>query len=282
MSEERTYPEGVTSWIDIEHPDIEAAQAFYRGLFGWTFADATPPRAASRYVVAKLDGVDAAGIGGSGDAAGRAVGSSVWNTYVAVTDIDAAAARIEAAGGSVLMGPSDVGEVGRSAVCADPFDVPFRLWQARQRLGAQVVNTPGAWNFSDLHAADPVASAAFYSEVFGWSVDDLGFAMMIRLPGYGDHLEATSDPEIRTRQAGAAVPPGFADAIGWLAPVDAGEQPHWHVSFTVAERDATATAAERLGGTVLGRKDSDWTRDALIRDPQGGVFTASQFTPPTA
>jgi uncharacterized protein len=282
MSEARTYPEGVTSWIDIEHPDIEAAQAFYRGLFGWTFADATPPRAASRYVVAKLDGIDAAGIGGSGDAAGRAVGSSVWNTYVAVTDIDAAAARIEAAGGSVLMGPSDVGEVGRSAVCADPFDVPFRLWQARQRLGAQVVNTPGAWNFSDLHAADPVASAAFYSEVFGWSVDDLGFAMMIRLPGYGDHIEATSDPEIRTRQAGAAVPPGFADAIGWLAPVDAGEQPHWHVSFTVAERDATATAAERLGGTVLGRKDSDWTRDALIRDPQGGVFTASQFTPPTA
>jgi catechol 2,3-dioxygenase-like lactoylglutathione lyase family enzyme len=89
MSEARTYPEGVTSWIDIEHPDIEAAQAFYRGLFGWTFADATPPRAASRYVVAKLDGVDAAGIGGSGDAAGRAVGSSVWNTYVAVTDIDA-------------------------------------------------------------------------------------------------------------------------------------------------------------------------------------------------
>jgi hypothetical protein len=32
---------------------------------------------------------------------------------------------------------------------------------------------------------------------------------------------------------------------------------------------------------VLGRTNSDWTRDALIRDPQGGVFTASQFTPPT-
>jgi hypothetical protein len=103
--------------------------------------------------------------------------------------------------------------------------------------------------------------------------------MMIRQSGYGDHLEATSDPEIRTRQAGAATPPGFADAIGWLAPVGAGEQPHWHVSFTVADRDATATAAERLGGTVLGRTHSDWTRDALIRDPQGGVFTASEFTP---
>jgi len=35
-----------------------------------------------------------------------------------------------------------------------------------------------------------------------------------------------------------------------------------------------------LEGAVLSRTDSDWTRDALIRDPQGGVFTASQFTPP--
>ena len=279
MSQPRTYPEGVTSWIDLERPDVEAAQAFYGGLFGWTFTDATPPGASLRYVVAKLDGLDAAGIGEPAEAAGRAVGPAAWNTYVAVTDADAAAARIEAAGGRVLVGASDVGEAGRSAVCADPSGVPFRLWQARRMLGAQIVNTPGAWNFSSLHAADPAASAAFYSEVFGWSVDDLGFAVMIRRPGYGDHLEATIDPEIRTRQVGA--PPGFADAIGWLAPVGADEQPHWHVSFTVADRDATATAAERLGGTVLGRTDSDWTRDARIRDPHGGVFTASQFTPPT-
>ena len=94
------------------------------------------------------------------------------------------------------------------------------------------------------------------------------------------HREATADPEIRTRQADVTAPPGFADAIGWLAPVGEDEQPNEHVSFTVADRDATATAAERLGGAVLGRTDSDWTRDALIRDPQGGVFTASQFTPP--
>jgi hypothetical protein len=277
----RTYPEGVPSWIDIEHQDVEAALAFYRGLFGWTFADATPPGASTSYV-ARLHGLDAAGIGGAAESTDRVSGQSAWNTYVAVTDADTAAARIAAAGGQVLVGPADVGQVGRSVVCADPFGVPFRLWQARQRLGAQAVNTPGAWNFSDLHAADLAASAAFYSEVFGWAVDDLGFAMMIRLPGYGDHLEATSDPQIRTRQAGVAAPPGFADAIGWLAPVSADEPPHWHVSFTVADRDATATAAERLGGTVLARTESDWTRDALIRDPQGGVFTTSQFTPPSS
>ncbi len=279
MSESRTYPEGVTSWIDIEHRDVEGAQAFYGGLFGWTFTEATPSGVPFRYVIAKLDGLDAAGIGGRSEAANPSVGPAAWNTYIAVNDTEATAARIEAAGGRVLEGPSDAGDAGRSMVCVDPSGVPFRLWQARQRLGAQAVNTPGAWNFSDLHAANPAASAAFYSEVFGWSVDDLGFARMIRLPGYGDHLEATFDPEIRARQAGVAAPPGFADAIGWLAPVGPDGVPHWHVSFTVADRDATATAAETLGGTVLGSTDSDWTRDALVRDPQGGAFTVSQFAP---
>ncbi len=148
MSQARTYPEGVTSWIDIEQRDVEAAKAFYGGVFGWTFADATPPGAAAPYVVAQLDGLDAAGIGGAADADGHAAGPSTWNTYVAVSDADAAAARIEAAEGRVLVAPWDVGQSGRSAVCADPFGVQFRLWQAGQRLGAQVANTPGAWNFS--------------------------------------------------------------------------------------------------------------------------------------
>jgi hypothetical protein len=51
------------------------------------------------------------------------------------------------------------------------------------------------------------------------------------------------------------------------------------VSFTVADRDATAALVEHLGGTVLARNDSDWTRDALVSDPQGAAFTVSQFAP---
>jgi len=281
MSEPRSYPEGVTSWIDIEHRDVEGAQAFYGGLFGWTFADATPPGAPTRYLVALLDGLDTAGLA---EAAAIDIPTpSPWRTYVAVDDADAAAARVSAAGGKVLEAPTDVGDAGRSVGCADPFGVPFRMWQPRRRLGVQVVNAPGSWNFSDLHAADPAASAAFYAEVFGWSFDDVfGFATMIRVPGYGDHLAATSDPDIHARQSGAEVPTGFADAIGWLATAGPDDEPHWHVSFAVANRDATAALAERLGGTVLERRDTDWTLEAVIRDPQGAVFTASQYQPVSA
>ncbi len=272
----RTYPPGVPSWVDVEHRDIEGAKAFYGGLFGWTFQDATPPDAPSRYVIARLDGLDAAGIGSPGD---RAPNAPAWNTYLAVDDADAVAARIEASGGRVVRAATDAGEGGRSAQCADPSGVPFRLWQATRRLGAQIVNAPGGWNFSDLRAADPAVAAAFYSGVFGWSFDDLGFATMIRVPGYGEHLATTSDPGIHERQAAVSVPPGFADAIGWMGTAAPGETPHWHVSFTVADRNRIAGDAQRLGGTVLNQDDSLWTRTALIRDPQGAVFTASQFTP---
>ena len=75
-------------------------------------------------------------------------------------------------------------------------------------------------------------------------------------------------------------PPDFEDAVAWLAPTDGDELPHWHVSFTVEDRDQAVADAERLGDHIVAHDDTQWTRTALIRDPQGAEFTASQFTPP--
>jgi predicted enzyme related to lactoylglutathione lyase len=271
----RTYPEGVPCWIDTEQPDVDAAAAFYGGLFGWTFEDAAPAGAPSRYVIAKLNGQDVCAIAGPGE------GVAAWRTYITVDDADAAVDRLVSIGASVRMAPTDAGEGGRAAALADPTGIEFRVWQARRRLGAQVVNEPGAWNFSDLHATDAQAAIAFYRKAFGWESDDLGFATLIRRPGYGDHLEATVDPDIRMRQAAVQVPPGFEDAIAWVAANSEHESPRWHVSFTVSDRDRTAATAVRLGAEILRQDDSEWTRSAVIRDPQGAEFTASQFTPPS-
>ena len=279
MTQQRTYPAGVTSWVDVEHQDLAAAQQFYGGLFGWTFTRATPPDIPYQYLIAQLDDQDVAGLSGPADPSGEGPDRPAWNTYVAVEDIEATASAVESAGGQVLHPPAAAGEGGSNAACADPSGVRFRLWQADQRLGAQVTNAPGSWNFSDLFAADPEASARFYEAVFGWQFDDLGFATMIFVPGYGDHLASTTDPGIHERQAEVDVPPGFADAIGWLNRAD-DRPPGWHVSFTVADRDESAALAESLGGRVLHREDTDWTRTALISDPGGAEFTASQFTPP--
>ncbi|MDV2976953.1 UNVERIFIED_CONTAM: VOC family protein [Actinomycetes bacterium ARC8] len=278
----RTYPPGVPCWIDTTQPDIDAAANFYAGLFGWTFRDATPGGGADRYLVAQLDGADVAGIAGGRE------DTTAWSTYISVEDADAAVDRLVAAGAVLRAPATDAGEDGRSAALADPEGVEFRLWQPKRQGGAQSVNQPGTWNFSDLHTRSPEDAVGFYQGAFGWQVDkvgfgadDPGFGLMVRLPGYGDHLEATVDPEIRARQSEFAAPPGFADAVAWIVPIGAGRTPHWHVTFAVADRDRTALDAERLGGRVLRQADTWWTREALIQDPQGAVFTASQFTPPT-
>jgi predicted enzyme related to lactoylglutathione lyase len=277
----RTFPDGVPSWVDSEYPDLEAAQTFYGELWGWTFDTATPPGFPFPYVIARLGGRDVAGLAQlDPDRSNRGQGfdGPAWNTYIAVDDADEAVNRIVSAGGELVRGPDLAGEGGRSASCLDPAGTPFRLWEAKRRPGVQVANQPGSWNFSDLHTNDLERVARFYTEVFGWSFDEMGFAMMIRRPGYGDHLESTVDPGIRARQADA--PPGFADAIGWVGPADDDSDAHWHVSFAVADRDESAAKAESLGAVVLSTEESEWTRTALVRDPQGAVFTASEFAPP--
>ncbi|MBV9354638.1 MAG: VOC family protein [Chloroflexi bacterium] len=268
----RTYPRGVPSWVDTEPSDPRAAQDFYGQLFGWTFTTVSPP-GAPYYALAELSGRQVAGIGsGTG---GQPV---AWNTYIAVDDADAVAARVVDLRGRVPVEPVDVGSAGRAAVCADPAGAAFRLWQARERPGAQLVNAPGAWNFSDLHANGPQA-LGFYIDLSGWEVANLGLATLIRLPGYADRLEASVDPDIRARQRGVMAPAGFEDAIAWLGPLQPDARPHWHVTFAVADRDASVATAMRLGATILSTEVTRWTRTALIRDPQGGTFTASQFTP---
>lgn len=276
MTTPRTYPHGVPSWVDTVAHDLDGAKRFYGGLFDWTFTDAIPDEAPGHYLVATIGGEDVAAIGSpDGDE------PAAWNTYIAVDDADATAKAVEERGGTVTLAPVDAGPGGRLAVCVDPRGAEFRLWQARRRLGAQVVNVPGTWNFSDLHTTDPHAAAPFYAALFGWEIDDVGFATLVRKPGYGAHLAATVNPNILDIQSEVMAPPGFEDAVAWMALEQEGHPEHWQVSFTVADRDQSASTAEELGGTITASANDEWTKSATIRDPQGAVFVVSQFTPPT-
>ena len=269
MTDPRTYPEGVPCWVDSEQPDLHAARAFYGELFGWSFDDA-----AGSYLIATLDGQDVGAIT-TGDTAR-------WSTYVAVDDADAASARVTDACGTIIDAPPP-NPGGRSVVCADATGAELRLWQAGRRLGAQAVNAPGTWNFSDLRTDDPEAALAFYAAVFGWesgAIEDGGGPLLWRRPGYADHLAATIDPDIHARHAAINAPPGFQDAVAWLMAMPAGTPSHWHQTFAVADRDAAAATAERLGATVLSAMDTPWTKVAELRDPQGAELAISQFTPP--
>lgn len=282
--EKRTYPTGVPCWVQLDTPDTAGAAAFYAGLFGWTYANAIPTAPAA-YLFARLDGADAPGP--RADVAALALSARSepgaeaphgWVSFIATDDIEQTCADIEAAGGTLIELPDAGSPFGRGARCADPLGAVFGLWEARAHPGAQVVNAPGAWNFSDLVTPDIPASMGFYSTVWGWEYDPGLAAGRIRLPGYGAHLASTVDPGIHERQSFA--PEGFADAVAEIfESTDDEPAPGWWVRFAVADRDESALVAERLGGEIVSRTDTEWTLEAVLRDPQGNAFIVSQLAP---
>ena len=101
----------------------EAAFAFYATQFGWTTIDTLDMGAMGTYRIFGADGVP---FGGMMDKPAEAP-MSAWGFYVNVDAIDAAAERIKANGGQVLMGPHEV-PGGRWIVQArDPQGASFAL-----------------------------------------------------------------------------------------------------------------------------------------------------------
>lgn len=280
MPERDGYLPGVPCWVDTSQPDPEAATAFYGGLFGWDFKDAMPPNSDGKYFIASLRGGSVAAVGSQPEGGPP---TATWNTYVWVDSADEAATKARDAGGRVVTDPFDVFDAGRMAVLTDPEGAAFCVWQAMQHKGAQVVNEPGSLNFNGLNTRDADGARSFYGSLFGWETLSLGGdAQMWRLPGYGAFLEK-SDPGLRERMAGSGAPAGFEDVVATLNPITDDQPdtpPHWSVTFAVDDADATAAKATELGGQVIVAPfDAPWVRMAVISDPQGATFIASQFVP---
>jgi predicted enzyme related to lactoylglutathione lyase len=277
MSEQDRYIPGVPCWVDTTQPDPDAGVAFYGKLFGWELEDVMPPDAPGRYFTARLGGGDVAAVSSP---MGDAPPVAMWNTYIWVDDADETAAKVRAAGGTVLSEPFDVMEAGRMGVFADREGAVFCAWQAAKHRGATVVNEPGSLNFNVLNTRDLEGAQAFYGAVFGWELLPMG---MWALPAYGDHLEALN-PGTRERTAEMGGPERFEEVVAsfTVIPDDQPDTPaHWDVTFGVANADAIATRAADLGGTVLVPPfDAPWIRGTVIRDPQGATFNANQFVPP--
>ncbi len=274
MSTREDYPAGVPCWVDTDQPDPAAAARFYSGLFGWKCEDVMPADAGGRYFMARIDGRDAAAISSPPPGAQP---QAAWNTYIRVDSADEAAARVRDAGGQVLSEPFDVFESGRMGVFADPEGAVFRVWQPGSHRGSAAVNEHGAVNFNNLHTDDVDAAKAFYGAVFGWTTINAG-APMWALPGYGDHLEELN-PGMRAGMMEMGAPEGFEDVVATILPRN-GAPAHWSVTFAADDADATAAHARELGGSVLSEpQDAPWVRFAVLADPVGASFTASQFVP---
>lgn len=115
---------GHIAWNELHAGDRGEAMKFYSQLFGWA-ADETHDMGAFIYQTMRTAGAAEADVGMmtmmDSEPGPR------WDYYFAVADIDAAAARVTANGGAILMGPHQVPGGAWIVNCRDPQGAHFSL-----------------------------------------------------------------------------------------------------------------------------------------------------------
>jgi predicted enzyme related to lactoylglutathione lyase len=183
-----------------------------------------------------------------------------WLGYVHVQDVDRKVAAIEAAGGKALMPATDIPNVGRIAMVADPQGAPFYVMKpippandpnAKSDVFSETAQQRVNWN--ELSTSDPAAARAFYGDQFGWSSEE--FMPMGEMGEYRfiDH---------------------HGQRIGALAGTMPGQDPHWRYYFRVPSIAKAKDIAEAKGGTVAVGPMQVPTGDYIVigTDPQGAEF----------
>jgi predicted enzyme related to lactoylglutathione lyase len=117
---------GALSWNELHVADLDGAEAFYGGLFGWT-TERFPSDELDYRIIKNADGHTNGGMSAT-------VPPGVpphWLVYFGAEDTDATAARVGELGGSTLMEPMDLGPGLRIAVVADAAGAVFALYAGR-------------------------------------------------------------------------------------------------------------------------------------------------------
>jgi predicted enzyme related to lactoylglutathione lyase len=183
-------------------------------------------------------------------------GGPAWTGYVFVEDVDAAAARVTAAGGAVLRPPEDIPGVGRFGVAADPHGAVFILFHSAGAAdgGPAAPDGPGQVGWRELHAGDGASAFAFYSGLFGWTKD-----------------EAIAMGEAGVYQIFAI---DGAQAGGMMTKLPEAPAPFWLYYFNVEAIDAAKARVEAGGGQIINGPmqvpGGRWIVHCL--DPQGAMF----------
>jgi predicted enzyme related to lactoylglutathione lyase len=252
-------PTGDFIWYELMTPDPVGAKAFYDTVVGWAIGEPVGGPVEYRMIV-RSDGGNAGGVLTITDDMASHGAPPIWVGYVNVDNVDSTVASIEEAGGKVLMPPSEIPDVGRIAMAADPQGAPFYVMKptppADQPKARSDVFSPTepqrvAWN--ELNTSDPVAARDFYGRQFGWTSDD--FMPMGELGEY--RFWKQNDVQ-----------------IGAVCGLMGQQQPKWRFYFRVSSIADAKSKIEQNGGTVTHGPMEVPGGDHIVigNDPQGAEF----------
>jgi uncharacterized protein len=238
-------------WIDLSSSDPTASREFYAELFGWQ-VEVSPDPQYGGYAQAKKDGKDVAGIGPKM----TPEAPTAWSVYVGTRDVDDLVRKVQAAGGTVVAPPMQVGEQGRMAVFRDPSGAFISAWQPAMMAGGLMTGEPGTYGWAELNARGIEKAVAFYRAAFGWAhkTSPMGGGQ----PPYTEFL--LGDESI-------------AGGMEMNPMVPAGVPSYWMVYFAVEDVDGSFRKAIQTGAHgMLPPQDFPGGRFAILGDPQGATF----------
>jgi predicted enzyme related to lactoylglutathione lyase len=256
MADSATAVANKPAWIDLGSTDPAGSRTFYAKLFGWQI-EVNPDPQYGGYALAKIDGKDVAGIGGTQSPEQP----TAWSIYIGTEDADELGRRVQAAGGTVVAPTFDVGDQGKMTVLQDPSGAFISAWQATQMGGFQ---TDGANTFSwaELNARGLDKALPFYRDVFGWTAKSTG-------DGTTPYTEFQLDGE------------SIGGAMEMNPMVPAEVPSYWMAYFDVPDIDrAFRTAVDAGAREMMAPQDFPGGRFAILTDPQGASFGLLQMAAP--
>ena len=242
-------------WYELTTTDLHAAGAFYAAVMGWGTQDASAP--GMPYTLLTAAGDPIAGAMELAPQAQNMGAEPRWLGYVAVDDVDRAADRLRRLGGIVFVPPTDVPDVSRFAIVADPQGAMLALikWQREDRgMPRAAPPTAGRVGWHELLAADWRQASAFYAELFGWQKAEVDVAVS----GAYHQMFACGGETI----GGMANKPPTVP------------QPFWLYYFNADDIDAAVQRVSAGGGRILEGPAQAPGGGWLVRcaDPQGAMF----------
>jgi predicted enzyme related to lactoylglutathione lyase len=241
-------------WYELLTTDTAAAEAFYKAVIGWE-AEAFPG-AGVTYTVFNAGGRSVAGAMLLPEEA-KAMGTPpCWMGYIHAENVDAATASVKQAGGTVYREPSDIPEVGRFSVVADPQGAAFMLMSPNGPDQPPVpAQTQGHVGWHELLAVEYKTAFDFYARQFGWTkVEDYDMGEM--------GIYRTFATDSQESVGGMMTKPKEMPA------------PAWQFYFNVTDIQAGAKRITDNGGAIIiGPMEvpgGSWIVNA--QDPQGAHF----------
>jgi hypothetical protein len=248
MSTPTTEGAGHFVWHDHTSDDPDAATAFYTRLFGWELELWKPGEV--DYPMIKNGETHQGGF-----VKPQMEVRPQWTGYVQVGDVDAAVLRAQERGATVHTTPTDIPDVGRLAVLADPQGATFALIQQLSGNTSRPERPAptGSFAWDELITTDVEAAKSFYGYVLNWSAETWPIG---EIPY--DLFKASG----RDAAGLMATPPGVATPAQWMTYI------------AVDDIDLSVEAARELGATLHAGPDDipEVGRIAVLADTTSAIF----------